>query len=60
MIQSSAEIILLVFHLPTVQRVQISKSVNKFSNSHYIEGLQQIVDELLISQSISKKKEKTK
>jgi glycosyltransferase involved in cell wall biosynthesis len=48
-LKQAAEIIFSAFHLPNPQRVQISNSVNKFSNSHYIEGFQQIVNELLLS-----------
>jgi len=47
-LKQAAEIIFSAFHLPNPQRVQISNSVNKFSNSHYIEGFQQIVNELLL------------
>jgi alpha-1,2-mannosyltransferase len=49
-LEQAAEIIACAFHLPYAERVQISNSVNKFSNSLYIEGFQHIVNELVLSQ----------
>jgi glycosyltransferase involved in cell wall biosynthesis len=46
-LEQAAEIVSSVFNLPSAQRIQISNSVNKFSNPHYIEGFQQIVSKLL-------------
>ena len=46
-LEQAAEIISSAFRLPYVERIQISNSVNKFSNSKYIEGFQQIVSKLL-------------
>jgi hypothetical protein len=42
-LEQAAEIISSAFRLPYTERMQISNSVNKFSNSKYIEGFQQIV-----------------
>jgi glycosyltransferase involved in cell wall biosynthesis len=47
-IEQAAEIIMYVFnHLPKTERIKISDDINKFSNSHYIEGFQTILNELL-------------
>jgi glycosyltransferase involved in cell wall biosynthesis len=47
-IEQAAEIITYVFnHLPKTERIKISDDINKFSNSHYIEGFQAILNELL-------------
>jgi hypothetical protein len=46
-LEQAAEIISSAFRLPYAERIQISNSVNKFSNSKYIEGFQQIVSKLL-------------
>jgi glycosyltransferase involved in cell wall biosynthesis len=46
-LEQAAEIISSAFHLPYTERIQISNSVNKFSNSTYIEGFQHIVSKLL-------------
>jgi glycosyltransferase involved in cell wall biosynthesis len=47
-IEQAAEIITYVFnHLPKTERIKISDDINKFSNSHYIEGFQTILNELL-------------
>ena len=42
-LEHAAEIISSAFRLPHTERIQISNSVNKFSNSKYIEGFQHIV-----------------
>jgi alpha-1,2-mannosyltransferase len=47
-LEQAAEIISHAFRLGYAERVQISNSVNKFSNSHYFKGLQCIVDELVL------------
>jgi glycosyltransferase involved in cell wall biosynthesis len=47
-IEQAAEIITYVFtHLPKTERIKISNDINKFSNSHYIDGFQTILNELL-------------
>jgi glycosyltransferase involved in cell wall biosynthesis len=47
-IEQASEIIMYVFnHLPKTERIKISNDINKFSNSHYIEGFQTILNELL-------------
>jgi glycosyltransferase involved in cell wall biosynthesis len=47
-IEQAAEIIMYVFnHLPKSEQIKISDDINKFSNSHYIEGFQTILNELL-------------
>ena len=47
-IEQAAEIIIYVFnHLSKTERIKISDEINKFSNSHYIEGFQNILKELL-------------
>jgi glycosyltransferase involved in cell wall biosynthesis len=47
-IEQAAEIIMYVFnHLPKTERIKISDDINKFSNYHYIEGFQNILNELL-------------
>ncbi len=47
-IEHAAEIIMYVFnHLPKTERIKISHDINKFSNSHYIEAFQTILNELL-------------
>ena len=47
-IEQAAEIIMYVFnHLPRTERIKISDDINKFSNYHYIEGFQNILNELL-------------
>ena len=54
-LEQAAEIISSAFRLPYIERIQISNSVKKFSNSRYIEGFQQIVSKLLSSLSHNKK-----
>jgi glycosyltransferase involved in cell wall biosynthesis len=54
-LEHAAEIVSPAFHLPNAERLQISNSVNKFSNSNYIEGFQQIVSKVLSSLSHNKK-----
>jgi glycosyltransferase involved in cell wall biosynthesis len=54
-LEQAAEIISSAFCLPYTERIQISNSVNKFSNSNYIKGFQQIVSKLLSSLSHNKK-----
>jgi glycosyltransferase involved in cell wall biosynthesis len=44
-LEQAAEIVSSAFHLQYAERVQISNSVNKFSNSHYIKGFQHILNE---------------
>ena len=47
-IEQAAEIIMYVFnHLPKTERIKISDDINKFSYSHYIEGFQTILNEIL-------------
>jgi len=47
-IEQAAEIIMYVFnHLPKTERIKLSDNINKFSNSHYIEGFQTILNQLL-------------
>jgi glycosyltransferase involved in cell wall biosynthesis len=47
-IEQAAEIIMNVFnHLPKTERSNINSDINKFSNSHYIEGFQTILNNLL-------------
>ena len=47
-IEQAAEIIMYVFnHLSKTEQIKISDDINKFSNSHYIEGFQTILNELL-------------
>ena len=47
-IEHAAEIIMYVFnHLPKTERIKISDDINKFSNSHYINGFHIILNELL-------------
>jgi glycosyltransferase involved in cell wall biosynthesis len=47
-IEQAAEIIMYVFnHLQRTERIKISDDINKFSNYHYIEGFQNILNELL-------------
>jgi glycosyltransferase involved in cell wall biosynthesis len=46
-LEQAADIITQAIHLPYLKRVQISNSVNKFSNSHYIEGFKRLVNELI-------------
>ena len=47
-IEQAAEIITYVFnHLPKTERIKINNNINKFSNSHYIDGFQTILNELL-------------
>jgi hypothetical protein len=48
-LEQAAEIISSAFHLQHAERVQISNSVNKFSNSQYIKGLQHILNEMVSS-----------
>lgn len=54
-LDEAAEIIASAFHSLNDERVQISYSVNKFSNSHYIKGFQNIVSELLFGRKKTKK-----
>ena len=45
-IEHAAQIIIYVFnHLPKTERIKLSDDINKFSNSHYIEGFQTILNE---------------
>jgi glycosyltransferase involved in cell wall biosynthesis len=46
-LEQAAEIASLAFHLSNRERLQISNSVDKFSSSHYIEGFQQIISNIL-------------
>jgi glycosyltransferase involved in cell wall biosynthesis len=47
-LEQAAEIIMYVFnHLPKTERIKVNNDINKFSNSHYIEGFQNILNELL-------------
>jgi glycosyltransferase involved in cell wall biosynthesis len=47
-IEHAAEIIMYIFnHLPKTERIKISDDINKFSNSHYINGFHIILNELL-------------
>jgi glycosyltransferase involved in cell wall biosynthesis len=47
-IEQAAEIIMDVFnHLPKTERINVNYDINKFSNSHYIEGFQTILNNLL-------------
>jgi glycosyltransferase involved in cell wall biosynthesis len=47
-IEQAAEIITYVFNrLPRTERMKISDDTIKFSNSHYIEGFQGLVNELI-------------
>lgn len=47
-IEHAAQIIIYVFnHLPKTERIKLSDDINKFSNSHYIEGFQTILNESL-------------
>jgi glycosyltransferase involved in cell wall biosynthesis len=46
-LEQAAEIISSAFHLPNMERVKISNSVNKFSNSQYVKGFQHIFNELV-------------
>ncbi|PWU82263.1 MAG: hypothetical protein DLM72_02870 [Candidatus Nitrosopolaris wilkensis] len=47
-IKQAAEIITHVFNqLPKNERIKIRSDINKFSNSHYINGFQSILNELL-------------
>jgi len=47
-IEQAAEIITYVFNcLPKTERIKINDNINKFSNSHYIDGFQTILNELL-------------
>jgi glycosyltransferase involved in cell wall biosynthesis len=46
--EQAAEIIRYVFnHLPNTEQIKIGDDINKFSNSHYIEGFQAILNKLL-------------
>jgi glycosyltransferase involved in cell wall biosynthesis len=47
-IEQAAEIIKDIFtHLPKTERITVSDDINKFSNSHYIDEFQTILNELL-------------
>ncbi|HEX5892853.1 MAG TPA: glycosyltransferase [Nitrososphaeraceae archaeon] len=47
-IEHAAEIIMNIFnHLPKRERIELHNDIYKFSNSHYIEGFQSILNELL-------------
>jgi hypothetical protein len=47
-VEHAAEIITYVFnHLPETGRIKVNDEINKFSNSHFIEGFQTILNELL-------------
>jgi glycosyltransferase involved in cell wall biosynthesis len=47
-IEQAAEIIKNIFtHLPKTERITVSNDINKFSNSHYIDEFQTILNELL-------------
>ena len=46
-LEQATEIVSSAFHLSNAEKLQISKSVNKFSSFHYIEGFQKIVSKLL-------------
>ena len=46
--EQAAEIITNIFiHLPKTERITVSDDINKFSNSHYIDEFQTILNELL-------------
>jgi glycosyltransferase involved in cell wall biosynthesis len=50
-IEQAAKIIIDVFnYLPKIKRIPRSTEINKFSNSHYIEGFQTMLNELLSRQ----------
>jgi glycosyltransferase involved in cell wall biosynthesis len=47
-IEHAAEIIMHIFdHLPKKEPIELQNDIYKFSNSHYIEGFQSILNELL-------------
>jgi alpha-1,2-mannosyltransferase len=47
-IEHAAEIIMNIFnHLPKRERIELHNDIDKFSNSHYIEGFHSILNELL-------------
>ena len=47
-IEHAAQIIIYIFnHLPKTERIKLSDDINKFSNSHYINGFQTILNESL-------------
>ena len=47
-IEHAAEIITCIFnHLPNTERIKMRNGINKFSNSHYIDGFKTIFNELL-------------
>ncbi len=47
-IEHAAQIIIYIFnHLPNTERIKLSDDINTFSNSHYIEGFQTILNESL-------------
>lgn len=47
-IEQAAEIIVCVLnHLPKTERIEISNDINKFSNTHFIEGFQTILNEVV-------------
>ncbi|MGC2571499.1 MAG: glycosyltransferase [Candidatus Nitrosopolaris sp.] len=47
-VEHAAEIITDVFnHVPKTGRIKVNNEINKFSNSHFIEGFQTILNELL-------------
>src|ERR687891_1190769 len=54
-IEQAAEIIKDIFtHLPKTERITVSDDINKFSNSHYIDEFQTILNELLFRRENSK------
>jgi glycosyltransferase involved in cell wall biosynthesis len=47
-VEHAAEIITHIFnHLPKTGRIKVNDQINKFSNSHFIEGFRTILNELL-------------
>lgn len=46
-LEQAAEIVSSAFHLPNAERVKLSNSVNKFSNSYYIEGFKRLINEVM-------------
>ncbi len=46
-LEEAAGIISWAFQLPDRERVKISKSVDKFSSSHYIEGFKRLINEVM-------------
>ena len=52
-IEHAAEIIMHIFdHLPKKEPIELQNDIYKFSNSHYIEGFQSILNELLSRRNV--------